>query len=100
MSWRLIVKRFMHTFRLVPDAVERPPDLALGQRRVAAAVDLLGLVVAEEALDVGFVIGTLDARVLQRDAEGFEVQSFKGTGYTTLTSRTSDQLARAPLRRN
>ena len=46
LPWRLIAQRLMHALRLVPDAVERPPDLALGQRRVLASVDLLGLVVA------------------------------------------------------
>ena len=52
LAWRLIVQRLMDTLTLVPDAVELPADLALGQRRVAAAVDLLGLVVRKETLDV------------------------------------------------
>ena len=40
----------MDALGLVPDAVEVPADLTFRQRRVARAVDLLGLVVAEEAL--------------------------------------------------
>ena len=68
--WRLVVQRLMDSFRFVPDPIERPADLRFRQRRVAGAVDFLRLVVPKEALNVGLVVGTLDAGVLQADAEG------------------------------
>ena len=43
---RLVAQRFMEALGLIPDAVELPADLALGQRRVPASVDLLRLVVS------------------------------------------------------
>ena len=42
----------MDTFGFIPDTVELPANLAFRQRRVTRPVDLLGLVVSEETLDV------------------------------------------------
>ena len=46
----------MDALGFVPEAVELPTDLGFRQRRVATAIDLLGLVGTEEALDVRLVI--------------------------------------------
>ena len=62
--WRLIVQRLMDALGLIPDAIELPADLTLGHRCVAGPVDLLRLVVTEEALDVRLVIRTLVIRTL------------------------------------
>ena len=68
---RLVAQRLMDALCLLPDSVELPADLALRRRHIGSVVDLFGLVVAEEALDVGLVIGTLNAGVLQRDVQNF-----------------------------
>ena len=65
LMWRLVPQGLTNPFRSEP--VTLPADLGLGQRRVVGAVNLLGLVVAEEALEGRFVIGTLNPGMLQRD---------------------------------
>src|SRR3989338_3996214 len=64
-----VAQGLVHPLRLVPVPVRLPPRLRLDDRGVGGPVDLLGLVVPEEALDVRLVLRALDAGVLQGDVE-------------------------------
>ena len=65
----LVAERLMEPLGFVPDPVKLPANLSIGQRGVRRPIDLLGLVLAEEALDVRLVLRALDSGVLNPDSQ-------------------------------